>query len=55
MEKVKGEADETFVVAWQAWDITGRRPIGRGLGPDTCKGSTPSIFVRSDDGFGILY
>jgi len=55
MEKVKGEADETFVVAWQAWDITGRRPIGRGISPDACEGSTPSIFVRSDDGFGILY
>ena len=55
IEKVRGEPDDTFRVAWQAWDITGRRPIGRGITKDSCGGSCPSIFVRSDDGFGILY
>jgi hypothetical protein len=55
MEKIRGAEDETFRIAYQVWDITGRRPIGRGLAPGTSAGSTPSIFVRSDDGFGVLY
>ena len=55
IEKVRGESDDTFRVAWQVWDITGRRPLGRGICPDTCDGSTPALFVRHDGGFGILF
>lgn len=55
MEKIRGAEDETFRIAYQVWDITGRRPLGRGLAPETSAGSTPAVFVRSDGGFGILY
>jgi hypothetical protein len=49
------EEKEPTRLAWQGFSVTDRRNIGQGRLDELIEDSSPAVFVRSDNGFTILY